>query len=128
MSNHFKDTCQALNAELLQDPECDPGSCNATIPYRSFSGCCNNLANKRFGQTNTAFSRLMTNAYQDGISIPRGGVNPSTLPSPRAVSSAVHSVRETQKKPPLSVMVMQFGQFLDHDITLTPEQGETNEF
>ena len=69
----------------------------------------------------------MPNSYADKISIPRGGVNPSALPSPRDISSTVHCVDETKDKPALSVMVMQFGQFLDHDITLTPEQGQSAE-
>jgi peroxidase len=119
----FQESCQKLNEDLLLDPECEAKDCNATSPYRTISGCCNNIANKDLGQTNRAFTRLMTNEYADSISLPRGGMNPSNLPSPRVVSSAVHRVKETKPKPPVSVMLMQFGQFLDHDMTLTPEQG-----
>ena len=118
----FQETCKQLNEKLLTDPECETG-CNATSPYRTSSGCCNNVVNEDYGMANRAFTRLMPAEYADAISLPRGGVNPSTLPSPRHVSSAVHRVRETESKPPVSVMLMQFGQFLDHDITLTPEQG-----
>ena len=120
----FQETCQQLNEKLLRDPECEVG-CNATSPYRTISGCCNNIANKDHGKANRAFTRLMKNAYADSISLPRGGLNPSTLPSPRKVSSSVHGVQETESKPDISVMLMQFGQFLDHDITLTPEQGKS---
>ena len=111
-----------LNEKLFT--ECQAG-CNATSPYRTISGCCNNIANKDFGKANRAFTRLLPNAYADSISLPRGGLNPSTLPNPRDVSSAVHGVQETGTKPSISVMLMQFGQFLDHDITLTPEQGKS---
>ena len=119
----FQETCQKLNEELLTESECEAVNCNATSPYRTISGCCNNIANKYLGSTNRAFTRLMINEYNDSISLPRGGINPSYLPSPRDVSSAVHRVKETKIKPPVSVMLMQFGQFLDHDLTLTPEQG-----
>ena len=122
-TNLFQEACQQLNKKLLNDPECEVG-CDATSPYRTISGCCNNIAHKDFGKANTAFIRLMPVAYKDNISLPRGGLNPSTLPSPRRVSSKVHGVQETQSKPAVSVMLMQFGQFLDHDITLTPEQGK----
>ena len=65
----------------------------------------------------------MENEYEDKKFLPRGGLNPSRLPSPREVSAKVHRVKETNLRQPISLMVMQFGQFLDHDITLTPEQG-----
>ena len=119
----FQETCEELNKDLLKDPECEAG-CDATSAYRTFSGCCNNIVHKDLGKANTAFTRLMPVAYEDNISLPRGGLNPnSTLPSPRNVSWTVHGVQETKNKPAVSVMLMQFGQFLDHDITLTPEQG-----
>jgi peroxidase len=119
----FQETCQHLNEELLRDPKCHSHRCETESPYRTISGCCNNIANMDQGRTNRAFNRLMLNAYEDSISLPRGGVNPSTLPSPRFVSSVVHGVQESGTQPQVSVMLMQFGQFLDHDITLTPEQG-----
>ena len=112
-----------MNDKILRAPECETGTCNQTTVYRTVSGCCSNIANKDFGRANRAFRRLMESEYDDSISRPRGGINPSKLPSPRKISSVVHRVKETGSKPTLSVMLMQFGQFLDHDITLTPEQG-----
>ena len=70
-----------------------------------------------------ALDRFLGADYADNISLPRGGMDPSSLPSARAVSAAVHRVLQTKPSPPVSLMVMQLGQFLDHDITLTPEQG-----
>ena len=112
------DTCLSLNSVT-----CEQEECNSTSPYRTFSGCCNNLGNKTLGQANTAFPRLMSNEYEDKINIPRGGLNSLRLPSPRSISSKVHRLKRIEDDPNISLMVMQFGQFLDHDITLTPEQG-----
>ena len=121
-SDPFQEMCMEKNADLLKDPECE--NCNKASPYRTITGCCNNLANKDQGRSNQKLERLITpNAYEDGKSVPRGGFNSSSLPSPRLISRVVHGVEQTAPKPPVSVLLMQFAQFLDHDLSLTPEKG-----
>ena len=71
---------------------------------------------------NSPYQRLLPPDYSDGVSLPRGGLTHSLLPSARAVSVAVHQGQEQASHQAVSLMVMQFGQFLDHDLTLTPEQ------
>ena len=117
----FQERCMEMNTELTWDQECE--HCNATSPYRTITGCCNNLARKDQGRSNRKLERLMKESYEDGISLPRGGLNPSSLPSPRAISRVVHGAEQTAPKPPVSLILMQFGQFLDHDLSLTPEHG-----
>lgn len=73
---------------------------------------------------NSPFQRLLPSDYSDGVSLPRGGLNTSTsrLPGARAVSVVVHQGQKGQRgHEPVSLMVMQFGQFLDHDLTMTQE-------
>lgn len=55
-----------------------------------------------------------------GISRPRiKSVTGSPLPSPRAVSTVIHpDISNLHSR--YSLMVMQFAQFLDHDLTMTP--------
>ena len=65
--------------------------------------------------------RLLEAEYSDTESLPRGGLQFSSLPSPRAVSLAVHQeLEQASNHDDISVMVMQWGQFLDHDLSLTP--------
>ena len=66
--------------------------------------------------------RIVPPAYQDGRSVPRGGRHPSSLPNPRWISQKNHPDSDIPD-PRYTHMVMQFGQFLDHDITLTPKDG-----
>ncbi len=87
--------------------------------FRSIDGSGNNLSNPTWGKADIQLLRLVSSAYEDGISVPRGG-DPSSLPSPRAISNAVAS----QPSPIFnslnaSDLLWQWGQFIDHDLDLT---------
>ena len=60
---------------------------------------------------------------QDGRQEPRGGRLDRRLPNPRAMSKKNHP-DENKPDTRYTHMVMQFGQFLDHDLTLTPKDGK----
>ena len=94
--------------------------CDNTTPFRKFSGWCNNLRNPTFGKSLTPFNRLLPAGYDDGISRARWrSVTGQALPSPRLISVMVHQdVSNMHRR--YTMMTMQFAQFLDHDITLTP--------
>ena len=64
--------------------------------------------------TKNAISYVRT--YISGISRPRGQ---STLPSARAVSEALIPDRNIPSQE-FTLLLMQWGQFLDHDLTHTP--------
>lgn len=96
------------------------GPCDATYPYRSYSGYCNNLKNPKYGQGLTTFNRLLPSAYDDGLLKPRQiGATGIPLPNPRLISRTIHpDISNLHKR--YTLMVMQFAQFLDHDLTFTP--------
>ncbi|MCL4120727.1 UNVERIFIED_CONTAM: hypothetical protein GTU68_004371 [Idotea baltica] len=94
--------------------------CDARNPFRTISGHCNNLVRQDVGRSNRVFARMLPAAYDDGISAPKvRSVTGSFLPSPRRISTAIHN-DISHPHPRYTLMVMQFGQFLDHDITFTP--------
>ncbi|XP_063588513.1 uncharacterized protein LOC134765694 [Penaeus indicus] len=95
-------------------------SCDARHPFRTISGHCNNLRRPDFGRSNTVFARMLPAGYDDGISASRTrSVTGSSLPSPRTISTTIHNdISHLHAR--YTLMVMQFGQFLDHDITFTP--------
>lgn len=92
--------------------------------YQSYDGSGNNLQNPTFGVADTPLRRVGTANYGDGRSTLRDGVNP------RLISNAV-ARWPNAGEPPLSAanlsdMVWVWGQFLDHELDLTPEDsGET---
>eukprot|EP00095_Tigriopus_kingsejongensis_P002148 maker-scaffold248_size238799-snap-gene-0.12 protein:Tk02148 transcript:maker-scaffold248_size238799-snap-gene-0.12-mRNA-1 annotation:"peroxinectin " len=98
-------------------PRCDPG-----FPYRTYDGVCNNLEHPFWGSFSHFFQRFLRPDYSDGRAIPRGSQYSfktgyvSTLPNPRKISVNFHTNRNISD-PTHSHMLMQFAQFIDHDIT-----------
>ncbi len=93
------------------------GPCPGGPGFRTFDGSLNNPFQLLWGAADVPLLRLVPSDYGDGISSPAG----ATRPSPRAISNAVHaqtgSIPNAQGA---SDWVWQWGQFLDHDIDLTP--------
>ncbi|KAG8228883.1 hypothetical protein J437_LFUL007620 [Ladona fulva] len=102
--------------------QCDEQTapCDHTSKYRSVTGWCNNLRKPELGKSLRAFHRLLPSAYEDGLSTPRAlSVTGKQLPSARLISVGVHAdVSHPHVR--YSLMFMQFGQLLDHDLTHTP--------
>ena len=85
---------------------------------RTFDGAGNNMLHPTFGMAGGGVMRLSPDGYGDGASSMGG----ATRPNPRLISNVV--VRQTSSIPNnrnLSDWVWQWGQFLDHDMTLMPE-------
>lgn len=110
---------KATNHEEVQCPV-DDSPCDPTSPYRTLSGHCNNLRNPALGKSLTSFARLLPPVYEDGVSKPRmTSVTGVPLPNPRVVSTVIHpDISNLHNR--YTLMVMQFAQFLDHDLTMTP--------
>ncbi|CAL8121494.1 unnamed protein product [Orchesella dallaii] len=96
-----------------------PPNCHDDSKYRTISGSCNNPTSSRLGQSSTTLLRLLPPDYADGIWAPRVRKDGSPLPGARFVSrSLVPDVN--QPDPRYSHLVMQFGQFVDHDLSHVP--------
>lgn len=93
----------------------------ANAQYRTINGTGNNASNSLWGSAGMEIKRLGTAAYADGIGsmMDRGNA--------RSISNIVSSQVATQNTNSrhLSSMFWQWGQFLDHDITLISEGNES---
>ena len=120
--------------ELREPPSCRFPTVNQ---FRTIDGTCNNLENPLFGASGTDFGRLIPAQYEDGIESLRGQIQQSEEaralfdagpfvppnPSARHISSTV--IRNVSKDEiPFTHILMQWGQFLDHDLDLGPELEE----
>ncbi|XP_052775467.1 peroxidasin homolog isoform X2 [Mya arenaria] len=94
--------------------------------YRTLDGTCNNLQHPSWGSANSALQRLLPPHYENGFNAPKGWTrgrlyNGVHLPSPRLVSSLMMSTEVVSTDHSETHMLMQWGQFIDHDIDLTPQ-------
>ncbi|XP_075732949.1 salivary peroxidase/catechol oxidase-like [Rhipicephalus microplus] len=85
--------------------------------YRSMDGRCNNIKHPSWGVTNTPFVRFLPPLYSDGVQGPRLAADGGELPKARAISSFIHRDFDHPNRQ-LSILVMSWGQFIDHDLTL----------
>ncbi|KAJ8919036.1 hypothetical protein NQ315_016942, partial [Exocentrus adspersus] len=109
------DTSRTLIREVcppyLSNVECRAGK------YRRFDGLCTNLEHPTWGAINTPFTRLLGPLYADGMTAPRVSVSGKALPLSRVVSRTMHP-DEGFHDHAGTVMVIAWGQFIDHDYTL----------
>ena len=112
-------------------------TCNKALYYREFDGKCNNLEYPLYGAASTAFIRAIKRTSWNPKSVKQNHEKlnffracnrrnenqaPKFLPSPRLVSTSVHKAASDISDLSITHMVTQMAQFLDHDITLTPEE------
>ena len=125
-------------SHMMVESDCVPREAEAPMcftptfmKYRTISGVCNNLDNPFLGAADIALSRIIPSQYADGISALRGGtqgrggdifpIGPfqPPNPSPRHISQTV--IRNISIDAVFTHMLMQWGQFIDHDLSLSPE-------
>jgi len=90
--------------------------CDPSYPWRRVEGNCNNLANPHFGSLNQPMPRLLGAKFDFGM-MRIFGEDGTMLPNPRSISVALNlpARRSTNH----NLLIMQIGQFVDHDHVLT---------
>lgn len=121
-----KSTTYVSNIETFQfkDARLTAAELLATPEYRSIDGTGNNPLDGKLGSTDQRLIRLADSEYADGISSPAG----DDRPSPRAVSNALVAQETTApNKRNLTDITWLWGQFLDHDISISESATPTEE-
>ena len=96
--------------------------------YRTADGSCNNLKHPMWGAALTPFSRLLSPIYENGFNTPIGWNNTNRLPSARSVSLGIISSVNITDDDEFTHMLMQWGQFVDHDLDFTVSSPSTASF
>ncbi len=90
----------------------------SNIEYRTYDGYGNNLNNPHWGRAGEPLLRLTTPGYYQGKYEMAG----QDRPNPRVISNKIcKQTRKILNKNKLSDFVWAWGQFLDHEMDLTPE-------
>ncbi|KAL7633267.1 UNVERIFIED_CONTAM: hypothetical protein RMT77_016372 [Armadillidium vulgare] len=91
--------------------------CNRRAIYSEFDGKCNNRRNPLQGSAGIRFLRFIPAEYDYDLTL--CGKKRKALPEPRKIVSALNSL-PVQNNSKITVLAMQFGQFISHDINRTP--------
>nr|XP_046911836.1 uncharacterized protein LOC124492873 isoform X1 [Dermatophagoides farinae]XP_046911838.1 uncharacterized protein LOC124492873 isoform X1 [Dermatophagoides farinae] len=121
LGEYLKNQILIQNQNVIEQCQDYSLPCDHTSKYRTINGWCNNLHNPEYGTSMRLFNRFLLPVYEDGIGAPRksSAKKNKNLPSPRLVSVVVHGDTHSPHVR-YSLMTMQWGQFLDHDLTFTP--------
>lgn len=89
--------------------------------YRTIDGSCNNLKHHTWGSSYTGFRRILQPIYENGFSQPIGWDKTRLYhgykkPPARLISTKLISTQKITPDDKITHMVMQWGQFLDHDL------------
>lgn len=110
--------CESHRTE--REVNCEDDLC-FHLKYRAIDGSCNNLQRPLWGASMTAFRRVLPAQYENGFNSPIGWDKNKTYfgfpkPGSRHVSNLLISSKSVTEDDLVSHMVMQWGQFLDHDL------------
>ncbi len=101
-------------------------ACDRSAVFRTIDGTCNNQKQPLFGSAGINLRRLLRPVYENKRTGSLRGSNqfkrrPFSPPVPSARTVSAQVVRNVVKNEGFSHFVMQWGQFLDHDMGLSPE-------
>lgn len=100
----------------IADDYTSQSNSNTTPEYASIDGIGNNVDNPEYGSTDTELLRLADSDYSDGQYTPAG----EDRPSAREISNVIAAADTSQTNDRyLTDIFWVWGQFIDHDITLT---------
>jgi len=88
--------------------------------YRTADGSCNNPQKPSWGQADSTLLRLLPPQYGDDMRALRRQKNTSELPGARFLSNSLIVTTSESHYDNYTLMLMQWWQFLDHDLTYTP--------
>jgi len=130
----IRDLMEFSGCRVNPGPFTCPRTCLDNM-YRTYDGQCNNLNNPHWGTTNSPLVRWLPAQYENTFNSPRGWeegrlYNGFPLPLVRRVSNDVVAVlnEDVTNDPDYSHLMVVWGQYIDHDMSFTPQSLSTSTF
>uniref|UniRef100_A0AC35U6H3 Peroxidase mlt-7 n=1 Tax=Rhabditophanes sp. KR3021 TaxID=114890 RepID=A0AC35U6H3_9BILA len=101
----------------LDDTNCERNQCY-NMYFRTMDGSCNNLEKPLQGASYRPYNRLLPPEYDDGLGAPISSIK-HFLPSPREVNKQLLSSDKVVLADDFNSLLMQYGQFISHDMAKT---------
>uniref|UniRef100_A0AC34R5D8 ShKT domain-containing protein n=1 Tax=Panagrolaimus sp. JU765 TaxID=591449 RepID=A0AC34R5D8_9BILA len=108
----------------LTSADCQRSLCYH-LSYRSFDGTCNNLQHPLRGAAFREYIRQLPPEYENGFSEPISFTS-ALRPTPREASRVMLSSAQVVTHDSFNSMMMQWGQFMSHDMAKTTLQPSAN--
>lgn len=124
---HLNKNIFSATAKLKNDNRkaANQSACMSQAIYRQINGSCNNISEETkefFGRAQIPFKRFMPDVYNENSDLV--GEERS---HPRAISNIIFKAESDIPSNNLSSFVFTWGQFLDHDMIITPTEDEDEE-
>uniref|UniRef100_A0AC34R5A6 ShKT domain-containing protein n=1 Tax=Panagrolaimus sp. JU765 TaxID=591449 RepID=A0AC34R5A6_9BILA len=101
----------------LDQAECERSLCY-NLYFRTMDGTCNNFAHPLRGAAYRPYNRLLAPEYDNGLSEPASSIR-VVRPNPREANRALLSSPKSVLSQEFNALLMQFGQFMSHDMAKT---------
>ncbi|ULU05201.1 hypothetical protein L3Y34_017725 [Caenorhabditis briggsae] len=103
----------------LDEADCEANMCYNAL-YRTLDGTCNNMKGEPLrGASYRPYTRLLPTIYDNEVSEPVGSLFTDARPSPREITRKLTSSQASVESPDYNALIMQFGQFISHDMAKT---------
>lgn len=123
---HARNTLAALIRSIHDTARSKVGAYPCSSEFRTFGGTCNNPKHPDWGSSQKALKRMDEGELDPSFIQGTNNFPVGDMPNPRTISRTLFQQNSSNpSRRRLTMLAVFWGQFIDHDIGLTPQFGDT---